>query len=222
MDTYRPRYYIVDWVLKAVWHIVHLARHFLASMAPSSSLHRGGDALAAGTGLSQPTSWTELLQLMPSSYMRLVITLEMSISHGKLPEESDFPPTLRSSAHISFALPPPGAGRFLEAGRHGEDDGAEEARVVEVADEQQPADQLTSYDFDLAAAMDFIGGDEVSFQTPQPTGPDGGFAGVAGGSAGAEASLDGAGLDGFFEGEFPGGDEFDDWASRLLGPELAF
>lgn len=204
MDTYRPKYYIVDWVVKAVWHIVHLARQFLSSMAPP--------------GLS-PSSWTELLQLMPSSYLRLVITLEMSISHGKLPEESDFPPMLRGSAQLSLSVPDMGkflsadaGGRAEEEGHTGDKDGA---RVAEVTGE----DADPSYDFGLGAAMDFFGHD-MSFETPQaPRGDE--FAGVT--NPPADAPLpsavegDSPGLEAVFGGGVQAGDDFDEWASRVLG-----
>ena len=226
MDTYRPKYYIVDWVVKAVHHIVHLARQFLAPVAV-----RGGP--------SAPSSWTELLQLMPSSYLRLVITLEMSIGQGKLPEESDFPPTLRGSAEISVSIPD--MGKFLQARpeRRERDQEAEkeQARVTEITDE---APNLT-YDFDIAAAMDFMG-DDVSFQTPQP-GQGVSFGTPQPNQDGAPFEAPRAGRDDFgpvnmaADGPFPSaaentapdfdavfggyqaGDDFDEWANRVLGIE---
>lgn len=214
MDTYRPKYYIVDWVVKAVWHIVHLARQFLSSMA----VHNGV------MGLS-PTSWTELLQLMPSSYLRLVITLEMSISHGKLPEESDFPPTLRTSAEISFSIPnmskylefDTGARQSPEKNRTEEED----RRVTEVVDESTNF----SNNFDFNNAMDTLG-DDLMFQTPrthqqdkvtevvnpvvEPPPPM------------SSAPMDtSTGLDAF-DGTFQGEDEFDEWANRVLGLDSGF
>lgn len=228
MDTYRPKYYIVDWVVKAVYHIAHLAQQFLSSVA----VRNGG--LAA----PPPSSWTELLQLMPSSYLRLVITLEMSIGQGKLPEESDFPPTLRGSAQISFSMPD--MGKFLQAGR-GEEDREQEGergRVTEVAEEQgQGQTPNLAYDFDIAAAMDFMG-DDMSFDTPQPG--QGGPFGTPQASQGMlsetqapqgqpEVSQPGdpslfrsaensrPDLDAVFGDDFQNGDDFDEWANRILG-----
>lgn len=229
MDTYRPKYYIVDWVVKAVYHIVHLAQQVLSSVAIRNGL----------SGLS-PTSWTELLQLMPSSYLRLVITLEMSIGQGKLPEESDFPPTLRGSAQISFAVP--GVDRFLQAG--GEDRGREreeEGRVTEVSEQEQEQEQSggpnLTYDFDIAAAMDLMG-DDMSFDTPRPgqgSVPFGTPQADQGGISfqGPQGQAEGNGRSGdpslfrtvedsapdmdMFGGEFHTGDDFDEWANRILG-----
>ena len=215
MDTYRPKYYIVDWVVKAVWHIVHLARQFLSSMA----VHNGV------MGLS-PTSWTELLQLMPSSYLRLVITLEMSISHGKIPEESDFPPTLRTSAEISFSIP--NMGKYLEFNtpsrqspeKNRTEEEEQDRRVTEIVDES--ANFSTNFDF--GTTMDSLGEDLV-FQTPrthqqdkvievnpvvEPPPPM------------PSASMDtSTGLDAF-DGTFQGEDEFDEWANRVLGLDTSF
>lgn len=47
-------------------------------------------------------SWIEILQLQPSCYLRLAMTMDLSISHGKLPEESDFPPGLRDVIRSSI------------------------------------------------------------------------------------------------------------------------
>lgn len=204
MDTYRPKYYIVDWVVKAVWHIVHLARQFLSSMAPP--------------GLS-PSSWTELLQLMPSSYLRLVITLEMSISHGKLPEESDFPPTLRGSAQLSLSIPD--MGKFLSADtgcRHEDENAAADKNGGRVTEVTSGGPDL-SYDFDLGASMDFFG-DDMLFETPQASQGDE-LNGVTNPPADApfpsavdDTSPD---LQAIFGGGVQAGDDFDEWASRVLG-----
>lgn len=214
MDTYRPKYYIVDWVVKAVWHIVHLARQFLSSLA----VHNGV------VGLS-PTSWTELLQLMPSSYLRLVITLEMSISHGKLPEESDFPPTLRTSAEISFSVPNMGKYLDFDTGpRHSPEknrtENEEDRRVTEVVDESANFPN----NFDFSTAMDSLG-DDLVFQTPRTHQPDKvvEVANPVVEPRMASAAMDtSTGLDTDFDGTFQGEDEFDEWANRVLGLDSGF
>lgn len=231
MDTYRPKYYIVDWVVKAVYHIVHLAQQFLSSVAARNGL----------AGL-EPTSWTELLQLMPSSYLRLVITLEMSIGQGKLPEESDFPPTLRGSAQISLSMP--GVGKFLPCSPAGQREREQEreeeqGRVTEVTEQEQEQGQgpNLTYDFDIAAAMDFMG-DDMSFETPQPGQGGGPFETQQAGQAamsfdrpqGQSEGISQPGdpslfrsvennppdLDAMLGNEFQN-DEFDKWANRVLG-----
>lgn len=215
MDTYRPKYYIVDWVVKAVWHIVHLARQFLSSMAVQNGV----------MGLS-PTSWTELLQLMPSSYLRLVITLEMSISHGKLPEESDFPPTLRTSAEISFSIP--NMSKYLEfdtaprqSSEKNRTEEQEDRRVTEVVDDGPDF----STNFDFSTAMDSLG-DDLVFQTPRTHHQDK-VAEVVNPVAEppppmVSTAMDtSTGLDAF-DGTFQGEDEFDEWANRVLGLDSGF
>ncbi|KAH8685115.1 hypothetical protein BGZ61DRAFT_454958 [Ilyonectria robusta] len=89
MKTYRPRYYIVDWVARTIRHIVSVAQQWLPSTRVRS-----------GNGMSV-ASWIEILQLQPSCYLRLAMTMDLSISHGKLPEESDFPPGLRDVVRSS-------------------------------------------------------------------------------------------------------------------------
>ncbi|KAL2105634.1 hypothetical protein VUR80DRAFT_8006 [Thermomyces stellatus] len=240
MATYRPKYYIVDWVVKAVYHIAHLANQVLSSVAVREGL----------AGLS-PSSWTELLQLMPTSYLRLVITLEMSIGQGKLPEESDFPPTLRGSAQISFSVPD--VGRFLQIGapaqrEEAQEEKEEQGRVTDVTEQGQLSNM--AYDFGVAAATGFMGDDmpfytpqpgpEVPFQTPQPAQggveldpPHTGYGGMPfeappgqerefSGSVSQpeDASATGAAdLGAIFGDDFQGGDDFDEWANRVLGVE---
>lgn len=89
MSTYQPRYYIADWVMKTVRHVVGLARQW------SSERPLSFETLA-------PTSacWRNMLQTEPSHYLRLAMTMDLSISHGKLPEENDFPPSLRQGFHV--------------------------------------------------------------------------------------------------------------------------
>ncbi|SPO02044.1 related to cutinase transcription factor 1 beta [Cephalotrichum gorgonifer] len=149
MNTYRPQYYIVDWVVNAVWHIVHLARQSLSS-ATLRNMY---------PGLS-PTSWTQLLQLMPASYLRLVMTLEMSISHGKLPQESDFPPTLRLTTQLTIPLPEMGA--YLEATPRITAQDIDENEAKEAADGMG-----IPSDFDMAAYMNPLG-EEGMFDMPPP------------------------------------------------------
>ncbi|KAK7419075.1 hypothetical protein QQX98_003577 [Neonectria punicea] len=84
MKTYRPRYYIVDWVASTIRHIVNVAQQWLPSTHVASSSSR----LSVG-------GWIEILQAQPSCYLRLAMTMDLSISNGQLPEESDFPPGLR-------------------------------------------------------------------------------------------------------------------------------
>ena len=45
---------------------------------------------------SGASSALDMLKSRPSSYLRLVMTLDMSISNGRLPDECDFPPSLRA------------------------------------------------------------------------------------------------------------------------------
>ncbi|CAG7558750.1 unnamed protein product [Fusarium equiseti] len=75
MKSYKNKYYITDWVMRAIRHVVELARQRDDS----------GDSSAL-----------DMLKSRPSYYLRLVMTLDMSISNGRLPDECDFPPSLRT------------------------------------------------------------------------------------------------------------------------------
>ena len=81
MKSYKNKYYITDWVMRAIRHVVELARQRDDSGASSA---------------------LDMLKSRPSYYLRLVMTLDMSISNGRLPDECDFPPSLRVG-RASFA-----------------------------------------------------------------------------------------------------------------------
>ncbi|KAF5625309.1 cutinase transcription factor 1 beta [Fusarium tjaetaba] len=84
MKSYKKKYYITDWVMRAIRHVVELARQ--RSPAPMST-----------DDDSSPSSCLDMLKTRPSYYLRLVMTLDMSISNGRLPDECDFPPSLRKT-----------------------------------------------------------------------------------------------------------------------------
>lgn len=82
MRTYQPQYDGVDWVSEIVRHIVNLAQ-IDGPTTPSA-------------GAKPPIKdWTDILALQPSSYLRLALALDLSLSKGRLPEDGDFPVSLR-------------------------------------------------------------------------------------------------------------------------------
>ncbi|KAF7557698.1 hypothetical protein G7Z17_g390 [Cylindrodendrum hubeiense] len=132
MKTYRPRYYIVDWVARTIRHIVSVAQQWL----PSTRVRQG-------SGLSV-ASWMEILQLQPSCYLRLAMTMDLSISHGKLPEESDFPPGLRDVVRIAATLSPTILSMNMS-----------QFRQLQPATEPSEKDTITSKDFDTKSTPGF-------------------------------------------------------------------
>ncbi|KAM0204733.1 hypothetical protein ACHAQI_009907 [Fusarium lateritium] len=85
MKSYKNKYYITDWVMRAIRHVVELARQ----RSPTPSITEEDS--------SSPSSCLDMLKNRPSYYLRLVMTLDMSISNGRLPDECDFPPSLRKA-----------------------------------------------------------------------------------------------------------------------------
>lgn len=84
MRTYQPQYDGVDYVSEAIRHIVNLAQ--LESMPDSAHVVESGQSI---------TEWTDILSTQPIVYLRIAMTLDLSFSKGRLPEESDFPMCLR-------------------------------------------------------------------------------------------------------------------------------
>lgn len=79
MRTYQPQYDGVDWVSEIVRHIVNMAQ-----IDNSNSQNPKGI-----------NDWTDILASQPGSYLRLALALDLSLSKGRLPEDGDFPVSLR-------------------------------------------------------------------------------------------------------------------------------
>ncbi|OLN92820.1 Cutinase transcription factor 1 beta 1 [Colletotrichum chlorophyti] len=85
MKTYQPQYDGVDWVSETIRHIINLAQ------IDSPPAGESGD----GEGSAVIADWTDILASQPSSYLRLALTMDLSLSKGRLPEDGDFPVSLR-------------------------------------------------------------------------------------------------------------------------------
>ncbi|KAJ2893738.1 Cutinase transcription factor 1 beta [Zalerion maritima] len=85
MKTYHPQYDGVEWVSQTIRHILSLAQ---LDSARSGQLSIG----SGGGGISD---WTDILASHPSFYLRLALTMDLSLSKGRLPEDCDFPVGLR-------------------------------------------------------------------------------------------------------------------------------
>ncbi|TDZ46012.1 Cutinase transcription factor 1 beta [Colletotrichum trifolii] len=85
MKTYQPQYDGVDWVSETIRHIVNLAQ-LDSPPGDTGSPSEGGAVIA---------DWTDILASQPSSYLRLALTMDLSLSKGRLPEDGDFPVSLR-------------------------------------------------------------------------------------------------------------------------------
>ncbi|KAB5549975.1 cutinase transcription factor 1 beta [Coniochaeta sp. 2T2.1] len=104
MKTYQPQYDGVDWVSETIRHIVNLAQ--LDGVQPNATTAEGGSNHAAnGTnntsspeatnGNAKIQDWTDILTSHPSLYLRLALTMDLSLSKDRLPDEGDFPASLR-------------------------------------------------------------------------------------------------------------------------------
>jgi hypothetical protein len=80
MKTYQPQYDGVDWVSETIRHIVNLAQLDTSSPTPKNSVI---------------SDWTDILASQPSFYLRLALTMDLSLSKGRLPSDGDFPLSLR-------------------------------------------------------------------------------------------------------------------------------
>lgn len=93
MKTYQPQYDGVDYISETIRHIINLAQ-----IDPPTD----GPETPSISSLSQDSSmqpiisdWTDILASNPGSYLRLAMTMDISISKGRLAKETDFPLKLR-------------------------------------------------------------------------------------------------------------------------------
>ncbi|KAJ2973401.1 hypothetical protein NUW58_g8948 [Xylaria curta] len=113
MKTYQPQYDGVDYISETIRHIVNIAQ-----IDPPSGQNSTTSITASAqdpTSSMQPiiSDWTDILASNPSSYLRLSMTMDISISKGRLAKEADFPVKLRGLfAHGSSPI------RALLAGGH--------------------------------------------------------------------------------------------------------
>ncbi|KAI0976803.1 hypothetical protein F4678DRAFT_124685 [Xylaria arbuscula] len=93
MKTYQPQYDGVDYISETIRHIVNLAQIDPPNNSTSSITVAPQDS----TNSMQPiiSDWTDILACNPGSYLRLAMTMDISISKGRLAKETDFPVKLR-------------------------------------------------------------------------------------------------------------------------------
>ncbi|KAI1342803.1 fungal-specific transcription factor domain-containing protein [Xylariaceae sp. FL0016] len=111
MKTYQPQYDGVDYISETIRHIINLAQLDPPSNADLLPLqHEGGHGHGHGSGgggglHQQPAiaDWTDILASQPGCYLRLAMTMDISLSKGRLARESDFPVKLRGLFAAGFS-----------------------------------------------------------------------------------------------------------------------
>ncbi|KAK8009009.1 hypothetical protein PG991_011560 [Apiospora marii] len=83
MKLYTPQYDGCDYVSETIRHIMTLAQLDTPTPLPATST------------TSTISNWTDILASQPGCYLRLAMTMDLSFAKGRLPEESDFPASLR-------------------------------------------------------------------------------------------------------------------------------
>lgn len=85
MKSFQPQYDGVDYISETIRHIVNLTQLDTPAPLPTAKT-------ATTTNISD---WTDILASQPGCYLRLAMTMDLSLSKGRLPDESDFPDSLR-------------------------------------------------------------------------------------------------------------------------------
>jgi hypothetical protein len=96
MKTYQPQYDGVDYISETIRHIVNLAQIDPPTNSATTTITSAPSQGATNNSM-QPiiSDWTDILASQPGSYLRLSMTMDISISKGRLAEETDFPVKLR-------------------------------------------------------------------------------------------------------------------------------
>jgi len=81
-DALLPHYYGVDWVKKTAKHTADLAQAYNQQLAQPDR-----EAM---------TDWGQILIKSPGTYLRLIWTVDVCISRGRVPQDQDFPSCLRN------------------------------------------------------------------------------------------------------------------------------
>lgn len=96
MKTYQPQYDGVDYVSETIRHVVNLAQIDPPTSSPNTTASISAFPQDATDNMRPIISdWTDILASNPGSYLRLTMTMDISISKGRLATEADFPVKLR-------------------------------------------------------------------------------------------------------------------------------
>ncbi|SRR6266566_423838 len=86
LKEFFPQYYGVEWIKETARYAANLAQ------VDSQCLSQAGRE-----GM---TDWSQILESQPASYLRMIWTVDVCISKGRLPEERDFPSWLRAQLTV--------------------------------------------------------------------------------------------------------------------------
>ncbi|KAI1077410.1 fungal-specific transcription factor domain-containing protein [Whalleya microplaca] len=104
MKTYQPQYDGVDYISETIRHIINLAQ-----LDPPTDTNSTINSSSFGSPINQASisSWSDILALHPGYYLRLAMTMDLSLSKGRLAEDTDFPASLRVLFATDFSSPRP-------------------------------------------------------------------------------------------------------------------
>ncbi|KAI5922043.1 fungal-specific transcription factor domain-containing protein [Camillea tinctor] len=95
MKTYQPQYDGVDYISETIRHIINVAQLDPPSDSDIHSQNRNNIQPAI-------SGWSDILASQPGAYLRLAMTMDLSLSKGRLVQESDFPISLRGLFNAGF------------------------------------------------------------------------------------------------------------------------
>jgi hypothetical protein len=96
MKTYQPQYDGVDYISETTRHIINLAQIDPPSNPANTTTTTSISSQESIYSMKPIISdWTDILASQPGLYLRLSMTMDISISKGRLAQEADFPVKLR-------------------------------------------------------------------------------------------------------------------------------
>lgn len=92
LRDFLPQYYGVEWIKETARYAANLAQ------ADTQYLSQAGREFM--------TDWSQILESHPASYLRMIWTVDLCISKGRLPEDRDFPSWLRGRPAVTKSVDP--------------------------------------------------------------------------------------------------------------------
>ncbi|KAI0008714.1 fungal-specific transcription factor domain-containing protein [Xylariaceae sp. FL0662B] len=99
MKTYQPQYDGVDYISETIRHIINLAQ----LDPPTDTNNINSSPFSSPINQASISSWSDILASQPGYYLRLAMTMDLSLSKGRLADESDFPASLRVLFSADFS-----------------------------------------------------------------------------------------------------------------------
>lgn len=148
MSLFRVQHDITECVTTAINHILQEAEPEINSlvisrygMASSSTRrrHSNSDNRAPHQSAMQPLGWPDILAINPLFYLRLSLSLDSALSHGKAPRVADLP-LWTNGPSLDFSLSSLPMSLFSPSMQYRTTPSGEQPRFIEISEDDNVVD----------------------------------------------------------------------------------